>query len=519
MPDLTNKAIVLIILIAIAISVISIISTNNKITGLATGNVSVNLSEEISILVTGTIDFGSGRVYSNASFAIVDSSTPLNYSWENLTIEEPPFLFSYPYMAYDSNRNRIVLWGAYNGTDLLNDTYEFNGSSLIKRTDVTTYPSPWRFGGRMVYDENRGVMVLYGGVDYNNWNISYNETWEYDGNTWINKTGNITGAPSVGGILGSFGMVYDSKRGVVVLFGGSCGFGCVSSETWEYNGTNWVNRTDISPDPTYGYPGGREDHGMVFDSTRNVTVIFGTSWPLLSNLNDTWEYNGTAWHFVCAYCVPDAGIGTGAAYDSNTKRIIAYFGASGSDNETWEYDPTLNESERWRNITGELSLNPGRKENAGFVYMPSISKFVLFGGKDDSNGSDVPENETWEFVVAVPGSINGTWKFGPQYFYIENDGTVNETINVSADKTASTFIGGTSPQFQIKGIATETGACAGTLSTSYFELSTTQQTICSLLQFGQSADQFKASIKLKIPSDAPVGTKTATITFSASLSQ
>jgi hypothetical protein len=56
-------------------------------------------------------------------------------------------------------------------------------------------------------------------------------------------------------------------RGVVVMTGG---FSTLRhSDTWEFNGTTWTDRTTAT---TYG---ARSSHGMAFDASRNKLVIYG----------------------------------------------------------------------------------------------------------------------------------------------------------------------------------------------------------------------------------------------------
>jgi hypothetical protein len=77
-------------------------------------------------------------------------------------------------------------------------------------------------------------------------------------------------------------MVFDSSRGVSVLFGGYNG--TFNSDTWEWNGTAWTQKAVTGP-------GGRWSHAMAFDSSRNVTVMFGgTDTMANSSFQQTWEY-------------------------------------------------------------------------------------------------------------------------------------------------------------------------------------------------------------------------------------
>jgi hypothetical protein len=115
---------------------------------------------------------------------------------------------------------------------------------------------------------------------------------------------------------------------------------------------------------------------------------------------------------------------------------------------------------------------------------------------------------------ASSSAINGTWSWGaPQFIYIENDGTVNISVNLTSSDNAATFVSGTNPKFMIKGITTEANSCVEKFNITYVEIETTSKSICGLLQYGISEDTFNSSIRLIVPSDATPGVRTATLTF------
>jgi hypothetical protein len=95
-------------------------------------------------------------------------------------------------------------------------------------------------------------------------------------------------------------MVFDAARSCVVLFGGPGN--SLFNDTWEWDGENWTQYEDIGPVP-------RSRHGMVYDSKRQRTVLFGGSAGKL-NLNDTWEYDGSVWTRV-ADTGPEPRMGCG----------------------------------------------------------------------------------------------------------------------------------------------------------------------------------------------------------------
>lgn len=74
-------------------------------------------------------------------------------------------------MAYDSARGVCVLFGGWNGSDRLGDSWEWDGNAWIER--MTGGPSP-RIGHTLAFDTARNMVTLFGG-DVNGLN---GETWE-----------------------------------------------------------------------------------------------------------------------------------------------------------------------------------------------------------------------------------------------------------------------------------------------------------------------------------------------------
>lgn len=180
-------------------------------------------------------------------------------------------------------------------------------------------------------------------------------------------------------------------------------------------------------------------------------------------------------------------------------------------------------------LLGILSIGKG-----GVTYMT---------GRGSSGSGPVSFNATSEVSIKVTGSIDwgngrvnsdapyatldsdadtvvgGSWTPIQQYINVENDGTVNISVNVNAngDNNANGLIGGTSPAFQMKGVSTESGSCV-TLASSYTNVPNATETpfqICDILQYVNDADSFNVAAKVVIPSDAATGARNATITFSA----
>ena len=179
--------------------------------------------------------------------------------WSNRAPASPPEARDSHAMAYDSDRGLTVLFGVLN-TSYLDDTWEWNGTNWSQHSP-TSKPLA-RYGHAMAYDSVRHVTVLFGGKNDDVSPYYFTDTWEWKGTNWTQRT--PAAHPSARAYTA---MAYDSARGVTVLFGGE-NLGYVG-ETWEWNGTNWSQRS-----PTNS-PSARFGHTMAYDSSRGKTVLFG----------------------------------------------------------------------------------------------------------------------------------------------------------------------------------------------------------------------------------------------------
>ncbi len=181
-------------------------------------------------------------------------------------------------MAYDTYRNRLVIFGGNNGANL-GDTWEWDGAAWTQLAMGGNSPAPRAFHS-MVFDIARGYAVLFGGAP-GPFPTFDDDTWAWNGSSWtLLSTGDAD--PSLK--RQNSAMVYDSNRGRIVMYGGFGGL--ISTATWEWNGTSWARV--FNEGPPYRY-----SHAMAFDSSRGKVVLFGGRNPIGQNsppLGDTWEY-------------------------------------------------------------------------------------------------------------------------------------------------------------------------------------------------------------------------------------
>ena len=179
-------------------------------------------------------------------------------SWTQLSSSGPAPRYGAA-MAYDSKRDRTVLFGGSSGTRFA-DTWEWNG---IQWTDITTSVSPTRrTNAAMAYDKNRSRIVLFGGADGL---TRFGETWEWDGATWTKVTSDGP-APRA-----ECGMVYDEENKKIILFGGR-DTGNYYNDMWEYDGKAWKQIT-VSNSPSAR----TTQSSLAYDSLGKCVVLYGGS--------------------------------------------------------------------------------------------------------------------------------------------------------------------------------------------------------------------------------------------------
>jgi hypothetical protein len=188
-------------------------------------------------------------------------------------------------MAFDYARGVVVLTGGhhtatYPDTNFLADTWEWNGTSWTRRSTANTPPG--RKDAAMTYDSRRNVCVLFGGVlDTNPSNTLFlQDTWEYDGTNWIERTP-ASSPPR----RDQHTLTYDPTRGVCVLFGGhgSAEAPGPNDATWEWNGTTWTR-------VPFSSPAARRGSKLLYDPVRQGLLLFsGRERDLATESNAIWH--------------------------------------------------------------------------------------------------------------------------------------------------------------------------------------------------------------------------------------
>ena len=218
--------------------------------------------------------------------------------------------------------------------------------TMLDRSAGASVPGP-RYAHGLAYDSLRDRVVLYGGVIGSN--VSTNDTWEWDGDRWEPT------ARSGPFMRRGTAMVFDAQRGVVVLFGGTyqqAGVDTYLGDTWLWSGSEWQPVATSGP-----LPSRRAEHAMAYDSRRGRVVLFGgysfAEGPR-TYLSATWEWDGATWAQV-SRAGPQGRCGHTLAYDSERQRVVLFGGRVGSFGElslrdTWECD-----GDAWTRRTDEAT--------------------------------------------------------------------------------------------------------------------------------------------------------------------
>lgn len=333
-------------------------------------------------------------------------------------------------IAYDLARGRTVLMGgraACVGFSCppFGDTWEFNGTSWALRTSSGP---PARLNAAMTFDPIRSRVLLVGGQGSctPGCTVTHRDAWEWDGTTWAQRStqgpqsyslalaydltratavsfGGIEGTPftadsdrisaTTSGFDGTNwttlaraamppaihmpGVIeYDAARRRTVFFGNAIGGIPGRAETWEYDGSSWLQRTPATSPPP------RTNHAMSYDSGRQRLVLFGGTPANAAAIDDTWEWDGTTWSQVLTAVSPPAQFAHAMAYDSVRARTVLYPGAYGT---VFEFDGT-----NWlpRTVPGM----PPSRTAASLAFDRRRGRTVLFGGL-----TSAVRNDTWEW--------------------------------------------------------------------------------------------------------------------------
>lgn len=229
-------------------------------------------------------------------------------------------------LVYDPVRDRVVLFGGLDAGGVDGETWEWNPATR-QWTQMAPVASPTaRSDCAATYDVVRQRVLIFGGFDGA---VRRRETYEYDGATWtlVSSTGPTVRSAAM--------MAYDPVQDRTLLFGGWTGAACVQ-ETWSWNGgtATWA---DLAPatQPTgrcyHGcwYDSVRQQVYVAYGQD-SVGTALGDTW--------SYDWTGNTWTQRASEGAA-ARIAPGLTYDvaHGVAVLFGGFTAAGSAADTWTY--------------------------------------------------------------------------------------------------------------------------------------------------------------------------------------
>jgi len=290
-------------------------------------------------------------------------------------------------MVYDESVNKVILFGGgyQDGTSYTycGDTWIYDPLANLWIEIFPQQQPTARHSHSMAYDPIAEKIILFGGIDItDNW---IDDTWIFDSRTQVWTQIFPDNHPS---FRGSASIFYDPQAQKVVLFGGFRSGGGHLDDTWafDYSINNWTNlNPSIKPTGRYGAP-------MVYDLINQRGFMFGGRTSTITN--ETWVYysSNNSWSELSLVIKPPNRYWEGLVYDEDAQRIIAFGGSNGyieGLGDTWIYNPLNNQ---WVEETPNNS--PENRVFFSLVYVPEISKVILFGG---ASYGEICYGDTWAF--------------------------------------------------------------------------------------------------------------------------
>ncbi len=294
----------------------------------------------------------------------------------------PPPGRSFHMAAYDAPRRRMILFGGFDGSGFLGDTWELSLAGAPAWSAMSfahPTPAPRNIAGIAV-DTDTDRLVLFGG-----WSGSYrNDTW----------TLSLSGAPVWSNLVTAtrpaprreISMTHDPAHRRIVLFGGNDG--ALRSDTWALDLAGVPDWLAVSPGAA---PDARYGHNTIYDPVGDRVVIFG-GLELGGHSPRAWALDAghSRWSEV-AFMLPNLR-NYSLARDPVANRVLIFGGESPSPyrlrNDLFAMDLG---ADRWSRVE-PANTAPSPRYAPRAVWDPVRDRMLVFGGYDGAYLNDL-----WEY--------------------------------------------------------------------------------------------------------------------------
>jgi hypothetical protein len=324
-------------------------------------------------------------------------------------------------MAYSAVNGGLLMFGGERESEVKDELWLWDGSSWNEMVPLDPEgdgdPVPRKLHG-LVHDSRRGRVVLFGGETDDEYLA---DTWEWTGSSWLRmipEDPEADGNPPPGN---GTAMAYDVDRGRTVVAAGTKDW--AAGEVWEWDGTSWEFMVTEDPEGD-GDPLLRESASMAWDSSRKTSVLCGgmVDGPDVSDeslyVDICWEWDGVSWRNVTFYqdgvllAEPEPVAFHSVTYNANHKQMVLVGGT------TWVSGQLSSDCREQTLSTGgdlwrwhEEAASPARRAGHGSAYDSNRNTVLVLGGSR----------------VDCQGMGNDLWEWdGQTWTMLEPNGTSDE---------------------------------------------------------------------------------------------
>jgi len=356
--------------------------------------------------------FGGADGLDEPRYADVWSLSLTGNSWMQLETDLHPAR-AFHSSTHDTGRDRMVIFGGKDngGVPYHDDTWQLSlaGNAEHWQPIATSgLPPAARAEHTAIYDPARERMIVFGGLSAF---YVHNDLFELS----------LAGAPEWaqlapgGAPSGRYrhAAVYDPVRDRMLVFGGN-EWNSLLNEVWTLSLSGpavWQQLLPIGQPPSP-----RSGHGMVYDSSRDRVIVFGGDDG--DYLNDTWALSlsgAPEWLELLPVGQVPSGRCAPIVYDSLRDRIVAFGGSNGSVlADVWALN--LSGTPAWNQLSPSGPQPPGRYGQTAF-FDTFRHRMIMFGGTD----ATLVMHDTWALTGnslstgVVPTPIPSGDVLGPCY--------------------------------------------------------------------------------------------------------
>lgn len=289
-------------------------------------------------------------------------------------------------MTYDENEGMVVVFG---GTDdtvtmatceddgaCLNDLWGWDGTDWNLLSDGTEPGAPSiRTGPAMAFDADSGGLIVFGG---RNEVGTLGDTYYWDG-SWSLLSASSTPRANAR-------MLHDPFLGGLVMIGGEDEFGAFLTTQELFDGSDWTSAAPLDPERD-GNPVARSSFGLTYDRARDAWWLFGGE--CAGACSDTWRGDGSSWrHLGPPETSAQQREAAGLSFERGRGTLLMF---GGSANWSLLTELRIFDGAAWplraQTLISGTAL-PSARSDVAMAYDESIGRTIMFGGRASSSGSN-----------------------------------------------------------------------------------------------------------------------------------